>query len=58
MTRTHQITASWAIRRIGTEAAFFETYDPKIVAALNTEKYEAVPIAQYLGEINCAAQNR
>ncbi len=45
-------SASWVIRRKDSGAVLFETFSPKIVAALNTAKYEAVPIHTYLAEIN------
>lgn len=45
-------TASWVLRNKETKAAVMETFDPKVVDHLNTDKYEAVPIGQYLGEIN------
>lgn len=47
-----QRTASWVIREKETGAVIMETFDPKAVAALNTAKYEAVPIGEYLGSIN------
>lgn len=45
-------TASWIVRHKDTKAVLFETFNPKLVAALNTAKYEAVPIGEYLGSIN------
>lgn len=45
-------TASWVIRDKATGEVQFETYDPAKVKALNTEKYEAVPILEYLQEVN------
>jgi hypothetical protein len=45
-------TTSWVIREKGTESPLFETFNPKIVAALNTVKYEAIPIGKYLASIN------
>jgi hypothetical protein len=45
-------TASWVIREKGTGKVIMETFDPKQVEALNTNKYEAVPIQEYLGSIN------
>ena len=44
--------ASWVIREKGTGKVIAETFDRKKVAALNTEKYEAVPIAQHLASLN------
>lgn len=49
-------TASWVLRDKETKAVVMETFDPKVVERLNTDKYEAVPIGQYLGEINGKAK--
>lgn len=46
------MTVSWVIREIATKRVICETFNPKFVAALNAAKYEAVPAARYLGEIN------
>ena len=45
-------TASWIIIERATGAAVLETFNPKAVACLNTERYEAVPILAYLGALN------
>lgn len=45
-------TASWVIRRKSDGEVQFETFDRKKVEALNTAKYEAVPIGDYLAEVN------
>lgn len=45
-------TTSWVVREKGKVVGLFETYNAKLVAALNTERYEAVPIGDYLVEIN------
>lgn len=46
-------TASWVIREKGAGGrVIVETFDRAKVEALNTAKYEAVPIQEYLGEIN------
>jgi hypothetical protein len=45
-------TASWVIREKGTGKVMFETFDKKKVDALNTAKYEAVPIMEYLASLN------
>lgn len=50
------ITASWVIRRKDTKAVLFETWLPKLVANLNTDKYEAIPILDYLIELNARIQ--
>jgi len=51
MTSLNQ-TASWIIRNRSTKAVICETFDERKVKALNTEKYEAVPILAYLQELN------
>jgi hypothetical protein len=43
---------SWVIRNKKTGEVVMETFDRKKVDALNTKKYEAVPIAQHLRELN------
>jgi hypothetical protein len=43
---------SWVIRNKATGEVLFETFDKNVVNALNTTKYEAVPIDQYLGSLN------
>jgi hypothetical protein len=45
-------TASWVVRVRATGAVLFETFSARLVAALNTDKYEAVPIQSYLEELN------
>jgi hypothetical protein len=45
-------TASWVIRDKETKSPIMETFNPDLVDKLNTSKYEAVPIGQYLGEVN------
>lgn len=50
--RNHQETASWIIRNIATREVICETYSKAMVARLNTAKYEAVPIGEYLGSLN------
>lgn len=46
------MTASWVIREKATGKVILETFNAKAVAALNTAKYEAVPIQQYLSGLN------
>lgn len=46
------ITASWVIINRATGAAVMETYRPFIAGAVNTKKYEAVPVLRYLQELN------
>lgn len=45
---------SWVIREKATGKVLFETFDRKKVDALNTAKYEAVPILDYLVGLNAA----
>lgn len=47
-------TSSWVLRHKASGRVVMETFDPAKVAALNTVTYEAVPILQYLGELNRA----
>ncbi len=47
-----QPVASWVIREKETGNVVMETYDKAKVDALNTKKYEAVPIEQHLNELN------
>ena len=44
--------ASWIIRERDTGKVLFETFDRRVPAAINTEKYEAVPIMEYLTSLN------
>jgi hypothetical protein len=45
-------TASWVIRNRETKEVIMETYNEKVVSHLNTAKYEAVPILEYLQGLN------
>lgn len=45
-------TASWVIRDKATHKVMFETFDKKIVEALNTARYVAVPIGEYLASLD------
>jgi hypothetical protein len=47
-------TASWVVREKLTGKVVFETFDPEKVQRLNAAKYEAVPILEYLGQVNRA----
>lgn len=53
-TRTNSLnkTTSWIIRNKQTKDVLLETFDTKLVRALNTAIYEAVPILDYLQEIS------
>lgn len=44
--------ASWVIRERATGKVVMETFDEAKVRALNTEKYEAVPIQEHLASLN------
>lgn len=46
------ITASWILRNKVTKEVVMETFDRRKVDVLNTAKYEAVPIYEYLQELN------
>lgn len=43
---------SWIIRDKATKAVVGEFFNDKLRAALNNDKYEAVPVADYLAELN------
>lgn len=45
-------TASWVVKEKGTGAILFETFNARVVAALNTARYEAVPILDHLASLN------
>ena len=45
-------TASWVICNKETHEAVFETFNEKTAQAINTAKYEAVPILEYLQSLN------
>jgi hypothetical protein len=45
-------TASWVIVRIATGEVLFETFNPAIVAKINTTAYRAVPILEHLQSLN------
>lgn len=55
--KSYMQTASWVIRNKETKEALFETFNEKLVSKLNTEKYEAVPILEYLVELNKKIKN-
>lgn len=44
--------ASWILRDKETKRVICETFDKRKVDALNTAKYEAVPILDYLISLN------
>lgn len=47
-------TASWVLRNKETKQVICETFDKRKVDALNTAKYEAVPIMEYLCALNAS----
>jgi len=47
-------TASWVIREKESGRVICETFEQRCVDALNTQKYEAVPILAYLQSLNRA----
>ena len=51
------MTTSWVIREKATGKVILETFVQSNVDALNTAKYEAVPILKYLASLNCAMQH-
>lgn len=55
--RETEMVTSWVIREKETGRVIAETFNKEAVIHLNTERYEAVPILQYLQEINRAAQD-
>ena len=48
-------TASWVIRNKETREVIMETFQRSILSKLNTEKYEALPIGEYLASLNRAS---
>lgn len=50
-------TASWIIIDISTKEAILETYSKNIADAVNTKKYRAVPVLEYLQQLNKSLKN-
>jgi hypothetical protein len=46
------MTTSWVIIHIATGGVLFETFDKKTADIINTDKYKAVPIREYLSSLN------
>lgn len=46
------MTTSWVIRETATGKVIAETFNPRVVAAINTARYEAVPILTHLASLN------
>jgi hypothetical protein len=49
--------ASWVIRERSTGRVILETFERTVVEHLNVARYEAIPIAEYLGSINGQAES-
>ena len=49
-------TASWVIVELETNRVIFETYNAHLVDTLNTARYKAVPILEYLESLNARAE--
>lgn len=45
-------SSSWVIRNRTTKEVICETWNYHAVTCLNTQKYEAIPILEYLNELN------
>jgi hypothetical protein len=45
-------TASWVVVETETGRAVLETFNPKVAAAVNTAKYRAIPVLEYLQSLN------
>ena len=45
-------TSSWVIVDKITNKAIFETFNETLAIKINVEKYEAVPVLQYLQNLN------
>lgn len=52
MSSQDQSSSSWVICDRSTGKAVMETFNPKVVSAINTARYEAVPILKYLEGLN------
>lgn len=46
------VPASWVIREKATGKVLLETFEKRTVDTLNTAKYEAIPILDYLVSLN------
>ena len=47
-----EIPASWVVREKDGGRVLFETFNRKMIQAINAVKYEAVPICEYLSSLN------
>lgn len=48
----NMVSDSWVIVDKATDEAVLETFSAKIAKAINTEKYNVVPILEYLQSLN------
>lgn len=55
--KTIMTTASWVIIEKETGMGVLETFNSNILPYLNTAKYEAIPILEYLHNINAQVKN-
>lgn len=46
------MTTSWVIIASADNRAIFETWSEKTAKAINTKKYKAIPIKEYLSTLN------
>lgn len=53
-----EVATSYVIIEIATGSAVLETFSEKIAQAINTNKYKAVPILEYLQAINKEIKTR
>ena len=51
------MTASWVIVEKSTSKPICETYSKETIEAINKNKYQAIPILQYLQEFNRKVKN-
>lgn len=47
-----RLSASWIIRELGTGRVILETFNWRVLEALNTARYEAVPSYDHLVALN------
>jgi len=50
--RNHEKDSSWVVKNKESGEVVYEEFDESVLSKLNTEKYEAVPVGEYLGSIN------
>lgn len=47
-----KMTTSWVIKHKESGDVIFETFNKNLISKINTEKYIAVPIREYLADLN------